>query len=134
MKSFFTPKEVRELIGLNYRRLQYWDKSYFVRPSYRRRGKYRLYTFRDLLLLFVAMQCLAEGMSRLNRVRPLLKYLGNLLSEFSMPLIDVCVVIDPDTGGVGLTRGEFMRGSLPKLLLVQAAELRSKIEESWGDR
>ena len=39
---------------ISYRQIQYWDKTSFIKPSYRRRGKYRLYTFADLIQLRLA--------------------------------------------------------------------------------
>jgi len=54
MKTFFTPKEVAKIVGLSYRQIQYWDKTNFIKPSYRRRGKYRLYTFQDLIQMKLA--------------------------------------------------------------------------------
>ena len=62
VKNFFTPKDVMAVTGLSYRQLQYWDKTGFVKPSYRKQGRYRLYTFSDLIQLKLV------GKLRSNRV------------------------------------------------------------------
>lgn len=55
----FTTDEARRLTGLSARRLQYWDETDFIRPSLaarQGRGWPRLYSFRDLIQLRVAVQ------------------------------------------------------------------------------
>ncbi len=55
----FTTDEARRLTGLSARRLQYWDETDFIRPSVaarQGRGLPRLYSFRDLIQLRVAVQ------------------------------------------------------------------------------
>lgn len=55
----FTTEEAQRLAGISTRRLQYWDETDFIRPSVaarRGRGSPRLYAFRDLVQLRVAVQ------------------------------------------------------------------------------
>ena len=93
MKSFFTPKEVAKLIGISYRQIQYWDKTNFIKPSYRRRGKYRLYTFSDLIQLKVA-KVLRETNISIQRLRKIIKSLKSLLPQVSHPLVDLTFLIE----------------------------------------
>ncbi len=61
----FGAHRVRELTGLSFRQLQYWDERGFVRPtlsSGRRRAR-RLYAFRDVVALRVAAQLRRQGVS-----------------------------------------------------------------------
>lgn len=93
MKSFFTPKEVAKLIGISYRQIQYWDKTNFIKPSYRRRGKYRLYTFSDLIQLKVA-KVLRETNISIQRLRKIIKSLKSLLPQVNHPLVDLTFLIE----------------------------------------
>lgn len=93
MKSFFTPKEVAKLIGISYRQIQYWDKTNFIKPSYRRRGKYRLYTFADLIQLKVA-KVLRETNISIQRLRKIIKSLKSLLPQVNHPLVDLTFLIE----------------------------------------
>ncbi|MBI4863778.1 MAG: MerR family transcriptional regulator [Candidatus Riflebacteria bacterium] len=93
MKSFFTPKEVAKLIGISYRQIQYWDKTNFIKPSYRRRGKYRLYTFADLLQLKVA-KVLRENSFSIQRLRKTIKSLRTLLPQVGHPLVELTFLIE----------------------------------------
>ena len=93
MKSFFTPKEVAKLIGISYRQIQYWDKTSFIKPSYRRRGKYRLYTFSDLIQLKVA-KVLRETNNSIQRLRKIIKSLKSLLPQVNHPLVDLTFLIE----------------------------------------
>lgn len=93
MKSFFTPKEVAKLIGISYRQIQYWDKTNFIKPSYRRRGKYRLYTFADLIQLKVA-KVLRETNISIQRLRKIIKSLKSLLPQVNHPLVELTFLIE----------------------------------------
>lgn len=95
MKSFFTPKEVAQIVGISYRQIQYWDKTSFIRPSYRRRGKYRLYTFTDLIQLKVA-KTLRNANFSIQRLRTTIKSLRSLLPQIRHPLVELTFLIDGD--------------------------------------
>ena len=93
MKSFFIPREVAKIIGISYRQLQYWDKTRFIRPSYRRRGKYRLYVFSDLALLMFA-KLLRESSVSIQRMRKLVQTLRELLPQCNAPLPELTILVD----------------------------------------
>ena len=95
MKNFFTPKEVARLIGISYRQIQYWDKTHFIKPSYRRRGKYRLYNFTDLIQLRV-IKTLREHGSSVQRLRLTIKTLKSLLPHVHHPLVELTFLIEGD--------------------------------------
>lgn len=92
MKSFFTPREVSRLIGISYRQIQYWDKTKFLGPSYRRRGKYRLYTFSDIILLKIAVTLRSSNVS-IQRLRRIMRGIKELLPQVNSPLRDLTFLI-----------------------------------------
>lgn len=87
MKTVFTPKEVARIIGISYRQIQYWDSSGFVRPSYRRRGRFRSYTFGDLILLKVAKELRERGTS-IQRLRVVIDSLAKLVARAPTDQLD----------------------------------------------
>ena len=91
MKSFFVPREVCELVGISYRQLQYWDKTNFIKPSYKRKGKYRLYTFSDLLQLTMASTLRSEHQLSVQRLRTAIRMLRDLLPKLNSPLIELSI-------------------------------------------
>ncbi len=93
LKSFFTPTEVARLIGISYRQIQYWDKTSFIKPSYRRRGRYRLYTFSDLVLLRIVKLQREHGAS-IQRLRRLIRSLKGLLPRFQHPLVEATFLME----------------------------------------
>lgn len=93
MKSFFTPKEVARIVGISYRQMQYWDKTSFIKPSYRRKGKYRLYTFTDLIQLKVA-KTLREAKFSIQKLRKTIQSLKTLLPQVTHPLIELTFLIE----------------------------------------
>ncbi|MEE2924820.1 MAG: MerR family transcriptional regulator [bacterium] len=95
MKSFFTPKEVARIIDISYRQIQYWDKTNFIKPSYRRKSKYRLYTFTDLFQLKISKVLRRQGFS-IQKLRKTIEVLRKLLPQVSHPLIELTFLIDQD--------------------------------------
>ncbi len=95
VKSFFTPKEIRELVKVSYRQIQYWDKSNFISPSYRRRGKYRLYTFSDLIQLKVAEILRASGCS-IQQLRSTIENLRKMLAKITFPYSELNILFRKD--------------------------------------
>src|SRR5262245_10394826 len=109
MKSFFTPKEVAKLIGISYRQIQYWDKTNFIKPSYRRKGKYRLYTFADLIQLKVA-KTLRDHNFSIQRLRKTIKSLRALLPQVNHPMVDLTFLIEGDR--ILVFNGEVLMNSI----------------------
>jgi DNA-binding transcriptional MerR regulator len=95
MKSFFTPKEVARIIDISYRQIQYWDKTNFIKPSYRRKSKYRLYTFTDLFQLKISKVLRSRGFS-IQKLRKTIDTLRNLLPYVSHPLVELSFLIDEE--------------------------------------
>ena len=93
MKSTFTPKEVVKIIGISYRQIQYWDKTNFIRPSYRSHGKYRQYTFSDLVQMKVAKMLRDRDVS-IQRLRKIIKGLRDLLPRINFPLSECSLLIE----------------------------------------
>jgi len=84
----FGAHRVRELTGLSFRQLQYWDERGFVRPtlsSGRRRAR-RLYAFRDVVALRVAAQLRRQGVS-LQLIRKVHDHLRQL--DYEKPLAEL---------------------------------------------
>jgi DNA-binding transcriptional MerR regulator len=93
MKSFFTPKEVSRIMDISYRKLEYWDNTNFIKPSYRRKLKYRLYTFTDLFQLKLA-SILRKKKFSIQRIRKIITNLRSLLPLTHYPLLDLTFLIE----------------------------------------
>lgn len=109
MKSFFTPKDVASIVGISYRQIQYWDKTSFIKPSYRRKGKYRLYTFADLIQLKVA-KTLRDHNFSIQRLRKTIKSLRALLPQVNHPMVDLTFLIEGDR--ILVFNGEVLMNSI----------------------
>ena len=108
MKSFFTPKDVCLLVNISYRQVQYWDRSNFIKPSYRRKGRYRLYTFADLLQLWLAKRLRDHGHS-IQELRLLIKSVRGLMAQASVPLMELRFIFDKKV--VTVYSGEMLSAS-----------------------
>jgi DNA-binding transcriptional MerR regulator len=93
MKSFFTPKDVRGLADVSYRQIQYWDKSNFISPSYRRRGKYRLYTFADVLQIKIVETLRKRGYS-VQKLRSTIETLRSILKKVNFPFTELKILFE----------------------------------------
>lgn len=132
MKSFFTPKEVAKIVGISYRQMEYWDKTNFIKPSYRRRGKYRLYTFTDLIPLKLAKEMRDNGAS-IQRLRRTVSSLGDLLSQATSPLSDLTFLIEGDR--ILIFNGDVLISGLDskKYFAFSVGRLREKINRLYPE-
>lgn len=129
MKSFFTPKDVRELADVSYRQIQYWDKSNFISPSYRRRGKYRLYTFGDVLQIKIVETLRKRGYS-VQQLRATIDTLRTILKKISFPFTDLKILFEKHrmlifNGDVVLSHDS------DKYIYFSAAALRKRLAELY---
>jgi DNA-binding transcriptional MerR regulator/predicted RNase H-like HicB family nuclease len=85
----FSAEVARNIVGVTYRQLVYWDKTALIRPSVQRakgRGSRRLYSFEDLVELRVVAKLLAAGVS-LPAVRKAARYLRQHFADVARPLV-----------------------------------------------
>jgi DNA-binding transcriptional MerR regulator len=123
MKNFFTPKEVRDIVQISYRQIQYWDKSRFISPSYRRRGKYRMYTFEDLVLLKLAETLRKHGYS-IQHLRSTISTVRNLIEKCSAPFEELNILFQKER--ILLFHGDlYCYPGLESYILFSVADLRS---------
>lgn len=71
----YRASEVREIVGITYRQLDWWVRTEVVRPSLEpSRGRWRAYSFEDLVLLTICDQ-LREAGVELETTRKVVTYL-----------------------------------------------------------
>ncbi len=134
VKVIFSPKEVEQIVGVSYRQIQYWDASGFIRPSYRRRGRYRSYTFGDLVLFWVATELRQDGYS-VQKLRRVIQGLSKLVSKASdHKLENVTFLIEGER--ILLFTGTMLMAeeSPPGLAQFPVQVLRQKVETLLGDQ
>ena len=132
MKSTFTPKEVVKIIGISYRQIQYWDKTNFIRPSYRSHGKYRQYTFSDLVQMRVAKMLRDRDVS-IQRLRKIIKGLRDLLPRINFPLSECSLLIESEK--ILVFHGDVLMDTVTGQTYVRfdARTLREQINELYSD-
>lgn len=132
MKSFFTPKDVASIVGISYRQIQYWDKTNFIKPSYRRKGKYRLYTFSDLIQLKVA-KTLRDHNFSIQRLRKTIKSLRSLLPQVNHPMVDLTFLIEGDR--ILVFNGEVLMNSISgqNYIRFDVSKLREEVERLFPE-
>jgi DNA-binding transcriptional MerR regulator len=132
VKSTFTPKEVVKIIGISYRQIQYWDKTSFIRPSYRSHGKYRQYTFSDLVQMKVA-KMLRDHEVSIQRLRKIIKLLRDLLPRISFPLSECNLLIEGDK--ILVFNGDVLMDAHTgeNYVRFDARSLREQINELYSD-
>lgn len=132
MKSFFTPKDVASIVGISYRQIQYWDKTNFIKPSYRRKGKYRLYTFSDLIQLKVAKNLRDHNFS-IQRLRKTIKSLRSLLPQVSNPMADLTFLIEGDR--ILVFNGEVLMNSISgqNYIRFEVSKLKQEVDQMFPD-
>lgn len=94
-KQFFHSREVREIVGLTRRQMQYWDRTSLVTPAHRTRGGHARYTFEDLVAYKTAKKLLDAGVS-LQRIRKVMARLREILPTIKKPLVELTLVATGD--------------------------------------
>lgn len=132
MKSTFTPKEVVKIIGISYRQIQYWDKTNFIRPSYRSHGKYRQYTFSDLVQMRVAKMLRDRDVS-IQRLRKIIKGLRDLLPRINFSLSECSLLIEGEK--ILVFHGDVLMdvSTGQNYVRFDARTLREQINELYSD-
>lgn len=127
MKSFFTPKDVMTVVGISYRQMQYWDKTNFIKPSYRRKGKYRLYTFCDLIQFKLAA-FLRERDFSIQHLRKINKSLRHLMEQITFPLVEMTILVDKSN--LMVLSGELLMNPFSKLHFIyfEVGDLRDDVD------
>lgn len=133
MKTLFTPKEVAGIVGISYRQIQYWDSSGFIRPSYRRRGRFRSYTFGDLILLWVAKALRGHGYS-VQRLRRVIGGLAKLVARAPTDQLDQLTFLLEGESVLVFTGQVLMDdASEDHFLAFRVRELRAAVEARFPD-
>jgi DNA-binding transcriptional MerR regulator len=94
-KRYFQSREVREIVGLTRRQMQYWDQTSLVTPAQRTPGGHARYTFEDLIAYKTAKKLLDAGVS-LQRIRKVLSRLRDILPTIKKPLVELTLVATGD--------------------------------------
>lgn len=93
---YFTAQEVIACTGITYRRLDYWVKLGVIRASCRakvRRGLPRLFTFRDIVEIRVAVELTSRGL-RISSLGNCLKSIRKRLPDVETPLASEKLITD----------------------------------------
>lgn len=119
---------LRKRIKITYRQLQYWHTTGLVIPSEQEKP-YRIYTFQDLVLAKAAQQLLEFGVS-LQKTRPIIRRLRDLLQKIAEPLETYRLLINRRHAIA--CRGPIY-GDLSDYVLVDCQALVKEHEESGDD-
>lgn len=132
----FGHRQVQSIVGITHRQLDEWDRQGFVKPSITKkhgRGRKRVYSFQDLVVLRTAKYLRGRGVS-LNKLKRCLRFIQksypdrqNALAEMTFATDGKSVfVFDPDANTLAdtLKGGQLLLGiALGKF----AEELQGKV-------
>jgi predicted RNase H-like HicB family nuclease len=92
----FNTRTIQKITGLTSRRIDYWDRSHFIKPSVSEasgHGSVRLYSFADLVQMRVAKTLLDEGIT-LQKIRKAITYLKKNMPDIKKPLSELRFLTD----------------------------------------
>jgi predicted RNase H-like HicB family nuclease len=130
----FNTKAVAKIIGLSVRKIDYWDRENFIKPSIREASGYgsgRLYSFADLIQFRVAKSLRDQGIS-LQKIRRSLNYLRKHLPEVENPLAQLKFLTDGDTIFVLTSNRKEIIDILQRGQLVFSISIEELIKELKG--
>jgi DNA-binding transcriptional MerR regulator len=94
-RQYFKSQQVREIIGLTRRQMQYWSATGLIEPSYTTPGGHARYTFEDLVALKTSVKLLRAGVS-VQKIRRVMAELKNVLPKIKRPLSELTLVATGD--------------------------------------
>lgn len=130
----FNAKTVCRLTGLTQRRIDYWDRRDFIKPSLGEASGYgsvRLYSFTDLVQLKVAKTIIDQGIS-LQKIRKSIAYLREHFPDVKKPLSEMRFITDGATIFVLAEDKKVLLDTLSMGQLVLSLAIGSIIEELKG--
>ncbi|MBM4135943.1 MAG: MerR family transcriptional regulator [Nitrospira sp.] len=95
----FNTKTISKITGLSIRKIDYWDRTHFIKPSVSEASGYgsvRLYSFPDLVQLKIAKTLMDKGVS-LQKIRKSINYLKKNMPEVEKPLSELRFLTDGET-------------------------------------
>lgn len=136
----FGTKEAAALVGLSFNKVHYLDRTGCVKPSAtpgkRTRGKERIYSFSDLVLLSVAKNLFSLGMTSQN-LKEALQHLHSILNSAPPPFHGYLFFTDAQnfhrctTSCHELTSDLLdMRGGFNQIIIVDIDDIAKKIISS----
>lgn len=131
----FNTKTVSNVTGLTIRRIDYWDRTHFIKPSLQEASGYgtaRLYSFADLVSLKVAKTLIDKGVS-LQKIRKAITYLKKNFPDIEKPLTEMRFITDGEKIFVLTDNGKKILDVLSQGQLVFAIALGEIIEFLKGD-
>jgi predicted RNase H-like HicB family nuclease len=131
----FSTRTVTKLTGLTARRVDYWDRTHFIKPSVKEASGYgsaRLYSFTDLVQLQVAKTLLDKGIS-LQKIRKAIHYLKKNFPDIEKPLAEMKFLTDGETIFVLTRNRNVILDTLSKGQMVFSLALGEIIEGLKGE-
>lgn len=131
----FNTNTILNLTGLTMRRVDYWDRTHFIKPSLKEasgHGTARLYSFVDLVQLKVAKTLIDKGVS-LQKIRKAITYLKKNFPDIEKPLAEMRFLTDGETIFVLTNKKGVILDTLAKGQMVFAVAIGDIIEELKGE-
>ena len=122
-----------KLVNISYRQIQYWDKTNFIQPSYRRRGKYRLYIFRDLLLLKIA-RILRDHSISIQMMRKIMDAVRSLLTRVNSPLVELTLLIQIERDRILIFNGEVITNLASDEIIFKVSSLEKEVNVAFPEQ
>jgi predicted RNase H-like HicB family nuclease len=131
----FNTKAVSKIIGVTIRRIDYWDKTHFIKPSIKEASGYgstRLYSFEDLVRLKVAKTLMGKGIS-LQKIRKTITYLKKNMPNIENPLSDLKFLTDGESIFILTKKSKEIIDTLRNGQLIFSVSLGTIIDELKGE-
>ncbi len=131
----FNTKTAVKLTSLTPRRIDYWDRTHFIKPSIKEaagHGTGRLYSFEDIVQLKVAKTLIDKGVS-LQKIRKSITYLKKNFPNVKKPLAEMRFLTDGETIFVLADKKEKILDTLARGQMVFALAIGELIEELKGE-
>jgi predicted RNase H-like HicB family nuclease len=131
----YNTNTIIKITGLTQRQVDYWDRTHFIKPSFKEAAGYgtaRLYSFIDLVQLKVAKTLIDKGVS-LQKIRKAITYLKKNFPDIEKPLAELKFLTDGEIIFVLTDKKGVILDTLSKGQMVFALAIGEIIEGLKGE-
>lgn len=95
VNRWYYSRDVKKILGLSNRQLQYWDETGFFPPSEKTKTR-RKYSFLDLIQLSIVTELLKKDLS-LQKIRKSIERLRDILPGVTLPFLELEIDTDGES-------------------------------------
>ena len=133
MRKFFTTEDIFKITGVTKRKIIYLDKINLVKPCFRRKSKYRLYSFEDLVFISLVIFLKERGTSLQKIRKKIFPNLLRLIKNNKINIDNICFWFG-NLNQIIASNGEIYTSGIDLSRRFSVEDLKNKVEKVFNEK